>query len=153
MCIHMPGRESRPGFPENQRQLDRSLRYLEGHGFITRVRTQDRGTFHALTETWNLLAPEVRTKIATGDVIARGNKGEIAMLVLGPAALPEPLKSKTWTPSGVSDSETKFEFRGLKLGEGWHTVNVGPLPQTIPAEEHRVSSDTLLVNLVYRFSE
>jgi hypothetical protein len=153
MCIEAPDPKSPVGFPENQRQLDRCLRQLEGRGFITRVRTQDRGTFHAVTETWNLLSADVRTKIVAGEMTARGHKSEIAVLVLGPAALPEPLKSKIWKPSGVSGPGVVFEFRGLKLGEGSHNVKVGPLPQVIPAEEYRVGSDVLLVNLVFRGPE
>jgi hypothetical protein len=149
-CVIRESRAIRPGYPENERTLNRSVNQLVKRGFVVRLRTQDRGTFHGLVETWNRLPGEIRSEIVEKDMMARGSKTEVAMLVFGPAALPTDLREKVWQPSGPAEPGVAFEFRGLKLGEGRHEVDVGPLPQTIPAGEYRVASNVRLVNLVFR---
>lgn len=149
MCTEPDAGATRPDYPSNDRTLNRAVTQLVNREFVKRLRTQDRGSFHGLIETWNRLTPEIQNEIVTKDMEARGTKTEVSFLILGPAALPDDLRRKIWGgPPGVAEPGVAFEFRGLRVGEETHDVNVGPLPQTIPAGEYRVRSDVRLVNMV-----
>ncbi len=149
MCTEPDARATRPDYPSNDRTLNRAVTQLEKRGFIHRIRTQDRGTYHGLVETWNRLSAEIQSDVTLRTRLARGSKTDVTILVLGPAALPEDLKKKVWGgPVGRATPGVVFEFRDLRLGAGVHDVNVGPLSQTIPAGEHRVRSDVRLVEMV-----
>lgn len=150
LCTESDARATRPDYPSNDRTLNRAVTQLERRRFIHRIRTQDRGTYHGLLETWNRLPPEIQSDVTLKTKHARGSRTDVTILVLGPAALPGDLRSKVWgEPVGPGVPGVSFEFRGLKFGPGFHETNVGPLPQTIPAGEHRVSSDVRLVEMVY----
>lgn len=149
MCTEPDARATRPDYPSNDRTLNRAVTQLERRGFIHRVRTQDRGTYHGLVETWDRLSEEIRSDVTLKARLARGSKADVTILVLGPPALPDDLRKMVWgEPVGPATPGVAFEFRGLKLGPGLHAVNVGPLPQRIPAAEHRVSGDVRLVEMV-----
>ncbi len=154
MCTEPEARATRPDFPSNDRTLNRAVNQLVKRDFVVRIRTQDRGSFHVLAETWSRLQPEIQTLIIGTDMEARGTKTEVALLVLGPAALPEDLRQKVWGgPSGPATPGVVFKFRDLNFGEGRHHVRVGPLPQSIPAGEYRVASNVRLVNMVWSHPE
>lgn len=154
MCTEAAAMATRPEFPSTDRTLNRAVTQLVKRDFVVRLRTQDRGSFHVLTTTWSRLQPEIRILIVGTDMQVRGTKTEVALMVLGPAALPDDLRQKVWGgPVTKAEPGVVFEFRGLKLGEGKHKVNLGPLPQAIPAGEHRVASNVRLVNMVFSHPE
>lgn len=122
---------ARPGYPRNERLLNRALSRLQRDGLVTRLGSSDRSAWYLLTERWAMIPTDIQRELAWKKFPARSVDGSLTILALGPECYPESVRNvlfKTVEPSTTGEGASQPALRfDVGAGESKHFAIDPPL--------------------------
>jgi hypothetical protein len=110
-----------PGYPRNERLLNRALRKLQEFEMVTRVGSSDRSAWYLLTARWREIPSETQRELSWARFPARSVDGSYSVLAIGPECYPAEPRSRIFKPVPITGEPTSTS---MSLGN--LTFEVGP---------------------------
>lgn len=153
------GSESK-GFPPanlgGQTALARILGSLVKWQTVKLLRAADKAPCYMLRETWRAMPTAAQNALQTFLPAARGKPALTSVTGLGPALLSPELAARYPFPVETSVEDTSLRVRlgdeevRAAMNED-KEIDVGPLPQTIPATAFKVAAGAICFRIEFRF--